>query len=370
MSDRTALLLPILLLLAIPVAAEPAVTLLDLPFKVQAMRGPKSEVAVSVATSGLLPLARPKAGGASADVGDEETAPLVVVWGDGGGAALSLIGDTVKATLLGADAIEGLVAAETPRGASPGTRRALSGPLSAYLTGTTRAVGGTQGAAAITVRERKPVAIGGDPKPVPVATITVSAGADSVFSLYRPRAIRLDGQPAFLATLLYGPARSGLGLVGRQGAAEWTLSKRSQPQDGSPLKIAAVADFARSGSPLAAAVKGPDGTGTLQLWSLGPGDPALVAEAVGYADGEGDIDLAATIEPDQTARPELALPVADRTGIAVVALNGGIKERLRISLPAPVRTGLAALGQGSKARLLAGLADGRLAVVALDGGKL
>ena len=105
----------------------------------------------------------------------------MVVWGEEGGAALSLADGSVRTTLLGAEAVEGLAAAETPRGALPNSRRALSGPLSAYLTGPTRAMGGdgASHAAGLTIRERQPVAMSAEPKPVPVATATVSAGPEA-----------------------------------------------------------------------------------------------------------------------------------------------------------------------------------------------
>ncbi|RZK94972.1 MAG: hypothetical protein EOO66_07665, partial [Methylobacterium sp.] len=56
---RRALLIG-LLIGASPACAEPSVTILDLPFRARALRGPGSEVAIAVATSGLLPLARPR----------------------------------------------------------------------------------------------------------------------------------------------------------------------------------------------------------------------------------------------------------------------------------------------------------------------
>lgn len=145
----------------------------------RALRGSRSEAAVSVATSGLLPITGGKAGAQTGaqQAGDEESAPIAVVWGDDGGAVLALAEGTVTVRPIGRDAVEGLTAAETPRGALPGSRRALSGPLSAYLTGRTRAPDGGAAAAVLTIRERQPMAVSADPKPVPVATATVPAGA-------------------------------------------------------------------------------------------------------------------------------------------------------------------------------------------------
>ncbi|GJE60571.1 hypothetical protein [Methylobacterium trifolii] len=363
-----------LLLTATPAAAaaEPAFVLLDLPFKVAHMRGPRSEVAVSVATSGLLATAGRKSSVPNPADGDEESAPIVVVWGEGGGAALALVDGAIRTTLIGAEAIEGLSASETPRGALPGSRRALAGPLSAYLTGATRAAGGLPGAAGLTIRERRPMAVSTDPKPVPISTITVPAGAEAVFASFRPRALRLSGRPVFAAATLNGAAASGFVLVGRQGEgpeAGWSVVARTPPQEGTPARIAGIADFTGAGAPQVALVKGAAGAGTLQLWSLGTGSPTLSGEAAGYLGGPGDADLAATVEPERGGLPDLALPSADGQALAVVAMKGGLHDRLRVPLPAPAATGVASLGAGGGARVLVGLADGRVAVVSLDGAK-
>ena len=365
MSDRLVRWSLLVTLAASPAAAEPAVTILDLPFQATAMRGPRSEVAVAVATSGLIPLAR-SANAAAPEAGDEESAPLVVVWGKDGGAALSLVDGTIRTTLLGAEAIEGLAAAETPRGALPGSRRALSGAVSAYLTGATRAMGAaTPAAAGLTIRERQPVAMGGDPKPVPVSTVTVSPGPEATFAAARPRAVRLAGKLAFVAATLQGGEASGLALVTRAGIGDWSVAARTPPQDGAPLRIAAVADFAGTGSPRVAAIlaKG----GRLQVWVPAADAFALDGEAAGYAAGSGDVDLAASVEGEDKAAPDLALPGADGTALALVSLKGGIRERARIALPAPAAFGVATLGRGRQARILVGLSDGRVAVVAPDG---
>ncbi len=352
-----------LLLCAAPVAAraEPGIRILDLPFAVRALRGSRSEAAVSVATSGLLPIAGAKVG---RQAGDEESAPIAVVWGDAGGAVLALADGTVTVKPIGREAVDGLSAAETPRGALPGTRRALSGPLSAYLTGRTRAPDGGEAAAVLTIRERQPMAVSTDPKPVPVATVTVPAGGAALFAPLRPRLLRLADRPALLATTLSGAESGGLALIGRPDAgASWTVTARTPPQAGPPLKIAGIADFAGSGTLQAATVSA---RGTLQLWTLHPDRIEPAGEAAGYAAGAGDADLAVTVPAGGV--PELVLPVAGRPEIALVTAKGGLHERLRVPLPAPATTGIVVLGEGAAARLVVGLADGRVAVVAPDGG--
>ena len=352
-----------LLISALPLAAaraEPGVRILDLPFKVRALRGPRSEAAVSVATSGLLPVTGAKA---SQPVGDEESAPVAVVWGDDGGAVLSLTGGTVTVHPIGRDAVEGLTAAETPRGALPGSRRALSGPLSAYLTGRTRAGDGSEAASVLTIRERQPMAVSTDPKPVPVATVTVPAGGEAVFAPLRPRLLRFGDRPALLAATRTGTDSGGLVLVDRPAGGPWSATARTAPQPGPPLKIAGIADFAGSGQPQAATV---NARGRLQLWTLLPDRIEPAGEADGYAPGAGDSDLAVTTPAGGS--PELVLPVAGQPALALVSTKGTLRERLRVPLPAAAESGIVVLGTGAAARLVVGLADGRVALVAPEGG--
>lgn len=367
----------LLSLLAAPVLAaddaELAVTILDLPFAVKAMRGPGSEVSLAVSTSGLLPIARPKP--ASADPkappqDDTEIAPVAVVWGEGGGAVLSLDGGSVKTTLIGAEAVEGLAASETPRGAVPSSRRALSGPLSAHLSGPTRGVGSITGqASGLTIRERQPVSVTADPKPVPIATSTLAAGTESVFAGRRPRIATVDGKPVVLAVAAGPKATSALVLAAKDAAGAWAIAGRTPPQagrepDGAPLAPVAIADFSGPGRPQVAAIREPDGAGVLQLWSYADGAFSLAAEAPGYAGAAADdVDLATVVASEPGKTPTLALPAADRSTLAIVSLKGGITERVRILLPGPAAFGVAALGRGAQARVLVGLADGRLAVV-------
>ncbi|KAB7783410.1 hypothetical protein [Methylorubrum populi] len=382
MSDRRAVLAALLSLIALPaLAAEDGsgVEPVALPFAVKAMRGPGSDVALSVATSGLLPVARAPASADPKATASTALPPVVVVWGEGGGAVLSLDGATLRTTLIGAEAIEGFAAAETPRGAVPGSRRALDGPLSAYLTGPTRALGGAPGQGTVlTVRERQPLGVTAEPKAVPVTTHTLAPGGDRVFAGRTPRITRLDGRPAVVAVTAQGAAGSGLALAvkGKDGA--WTLAAQTPPQAGqgpgtAPLALAGLADFSGTGTPQIAAIRAPDGEGVLQLWriadgALTEGALTLAGEAPGYAGpaaGE-EAELAALVLRGGNP-PDLALPAAGRGAVAVVALKDGRPvERARIPLPAPAAHGLAVLDAGGTAKkILVGLADGRLVAVSV-----
>lgn len=375
------------LLAAAPVLAEPAVTILDLPFKARAMRGPGSDVSLAVATSGLLPLARPK--GLKGEVVEE--APGAVIWGDEGGAVLTLAEGRVVTTLVGAEAVEGFSAAETPRGAVPGTRRAVLGPVTAYLSDPLRATAtAPERAGTLTLRERQPVGMSGDPKPVPVVTTALTAGAEAAFALRRPLAALLDERPVFVTVTAQAggspkeaggsPQQAGgssqpaggssLAVIGKDAAGAWTILARGPVQapgpGGQAQKPAALGAFSQAGRPQIASVAAPDGAGLLQLWAYEGSALRLLAEVPGYTDlspGEDGADLAAALDADADGVQELALPVADRGALAILSLKDGIREIRRLPLPGPAAFGVAAIGRGAQTRLLVGLADGRVALV-------
>ncbi len=370
LAPTTALLAPtaLLALVALPALAEPATVQaqpLDLPFRVTAMRGPGSEVALAVATSGLLPVARAGAGAdpKRASKADEGPRPVVVVWGEGGGAVIDLDGERLRTTLVGAEAIEGFAAAETPRGAVPGSRMAQDGPLRAYLTGPTRALGGAPGretihAAGLTIRERQPIGVTAEPKAVPVATTTLTPGPDQVFAGRAPRIATLDGRPAVIAVTVQGAAESSLVVAAKEKDAGWSLTARTPPQAGSaPLSVAGIAAFSGAGSEIAA-VRTTEGGGELQLWRHSGSTLTQAGAWSGYAGPDaGEAASLAAVLPGEPA--SLVLPLAGRNALAVLSLKGGAPvERLRIPLPAPAAHGVAAL---SPQKILVGLADGRLA---------
>ncbi|MBO1020700.1 hypothetical protein IPV08_12025 [Methylobacterium sp. SD274] len=359
-----------------PVRADPVVTILDLPFRARAMRGPGSEVSLAVATSGLLPLARPK--GLKGEV--VEDVPLAVLWGDEGGAALTLADGKIATTLLGVEAIDGLIASETPRGAIPGTRRATLGAVSAYLSDSVRPnASEPERAATLTIRERQPVGMSADPKPVPIVTTAVAAGAGAAFALRRPIAALVDGRPVVVAVTAQSGG-SALAVVGKtttdankppaEADKAWTVLARSPVQEagagGQALTLAAIGDVSKAGQPRIVAVAAPDGAGILQLWAYEGGALRLIGEAPGYttlSPGEGGADLSALVDADGDGVPELAVPVADRSALAILSLKDGIREVKRVPLPGLAAFGVAAIGQGTRTRLLVGLADGRVALI-------
>ena len=124
----------------------------------------------------------------------------------------------------------------------------------------------------------------------------------------RGRAVRVAGKLAFVAATLQGGEASGLALVARAGMGDWSVAARTPPQDGAPLRIAAVADFAGTGSPRVAAIlaKG----GRLQVWSPAADALTLDGEAPGYAAGSGDGLADAAGSGDADAHPATPAPSA------------------------------------------------------------
>ncbi len=336
MSERAALVVA-LLFLASPAAAEPRVTLLDLPFRVTQLRDAGSEAALAVTTAGLPQLPR-KAG------------PVAVAWGETGAAVLMLSGDKIAVVPLPLDAIEGLTAGETPKGALPGTRRVLSGPVSAYLSGPRRGPDGHPGAAGVTVRERQTVAMSADPKPVPVATATVPPGAGAVFSADVLRPVEIDGALHLLA-LSEHPEGTGLAVIGRQDGT-WRVRAETPPEPG-PLALATDLPGPVPGAVL---VRGAEGR--LERWSLAGGTPVKGKSADGKNPDGKSPDAKGFSAPGAALGGEVVVASRDRTALAYVALKG-LAERARVTLPAPVGAGLAVLGD----RVVVALADGRLATV-------
>ncbi len=208
------------------------------------------------------------------------------------------------------------------------------------------------------------MAVSTDPKPVPVATATVPAGGEAVYAPLRPRLLRLAGRPALLAATVSGAETGGLALITHPNAGEAGASRRARRRSPArPSRSPASPIFRIRGA------SGRDGQRErrLQLWTLRPDTIEAAGDAAGYAAGAGDADLAVT-NPAGGAPPELVLPVAGRPEIALVSAKGTLHERLRVTLPAPVTTGIVVLGEGNAARLLVGLADGHVAVIAPDGG--
>jgi hypothetical protein len=350
--------------LASAVSAEPSITILPLGFEVREFRGPASRAAAVAPSIGPLrsdPTLRDR--------------PMVVVWGEQNGAALSLVGRELRIAPLG-PSFGDLALAERGRDTIPASRVESAGALTASLTGPTRdypheALGGRTHAKQVSVSERKPVPIGAGAQTVPMEVSRVDAGPGAVFEDREPRLVDLGrgGPPDIVTVKSYAGQGSALVVIGRRRGV-WRVVSETPPIGTAQrwLNPAGVADFLGTGDKQIALVRMPHLEGVLQLWALEGDDLKLKAEKTGYANhayGLAAQDMAAVVDVEGDGQPELAVPTLDRRALAVVSFKGGIREIARVPLPGAAATGVAALGSGRDLHLLVGLEDGRVAHVRL-----
>ena len=339
--------------------AEPTVSLVRLPFRAEEFRGPGSRVVAVVPSTDRLREDR-----------SWRDRPIVVAWGPGGSAVLTLQGDTVASVPLGPGS--DIAALERTPNAIPSSRLAAAGPISAFLSEPNSsyphaALGSAVHAGAITIVERQAPQTGGGVQRIQTITTRVEAGPGAVFE---DRALRFadldgDGAPEIVTVKSYFDRGSALAVIGKREGT-WRVLAETPPIGAAQrwLDPAAIADFDGSGRPQIALVQTPHRDGMLQVWGYADGRLTKLREAAGYADhanGQTAVDLAATVMRD--GRPFLAIPTLDRASLALVDLRGGIKELWRVALPARAATGVAALGRDADARILVGLDDGQVAVI-------
>jgi hypothetical protein len=339
--------------------AEPSVTVLPLDFKVAEFRGPASQEAKIIPTTDAMRQHKLGSG------------PFVVVWGNGGAAALYLAGGELRTQPFALPATEGPTLGEAPRDALPGSRVQSAGPLRVHLAGPTKtyvhgALGPDGEARELVVSERQPVTMSGGVQKVPVERTRIEAGPDAVFEDREPRLADLDadGGTEILVVKSYQTRGSALAVVAKRDGA-WRVVAETPPVGEAQrwLNPAAVAAFQGDGKAAIALVKVPHVDGVLQVWAFEAGKLVLRHEAAGYSNhvfGSSAQDLAAAIDLDGDGVPELAIPTLDRGALALLSLKGGIKELRRVALPAKAATGIAALGAGKTAHILVGLEDGRV----------
>lgn len=342
--------------------AEPSVSILPLSFAVTEFRGPTSRVAATVGSTDAFRESRPPIAG-----------PAVVVWGAGGGAALTLAGAEIRIRPASRSSGD-FVALERGRDAIPGSRVRAEGAVTVTLEGPTRAypheaLGSPVHARTLVITERRSAPPTAQPKPVATDVARVSAGADAVFEDREPRFVDLDGDglPEILV-VRSDPARgSALAVIAnREGA--WRMLAETPP-DGEPfrwLNPAAAGPASAAGARGIALIRRPHLDGLLQLWRWEGDRLTLVAEKAGYSNhvyGSAAQDLAATLDGDDRSGSRLVLPTLDRRALAIVTLGGSIEEVARIPLPGRAATGVAVLGRGRDTHILVGLDDGRIADV-------
>lgn len=346
--------------LAGPVRSEPSVRVVPLGFEASEFRGPASRVAATIASTDAFRETRPALAG-----------PLVVVWGRGRGAVLSLAGGevTVRAARKG---VGDVTALETARGAIPSARAQVAGPLGVSLEGPTRdypheALGSAVHSTTLVVTEREAAqAPSTEPRRIGANRTRIEAGPNAVFEDREPRLVDLDGDGTAEILVVRSDRDKGssLAIVARRDGG-WRIVAETPPT-GEPFRwlnpIAPLAAGAPKGT--FALVRRPHLDGILELWRWTGGAPELLAAKPGYANhafGSPAQGLAASFASgDGTAR--LAVPTLDRRAVAILTLPK-LEEVARIALPARALTGLAALGEGAAVHLLVGLENGQVVEV-------
>jgi FG-GAP-like repeat len=175
-----------------------------------------------------------------------------------------------------------------------------------------------------------------------------------VFEDITPRLADLDGDGsaeviAILSSLQKGGALAVYGV--RDGKPALLAKTPFIGQKHRWLNIAGIADYDGDGRPEIALVKTPHIGGKLQFWRFAGSGLKRIASAQGFSNhfiGSRVQNLSATLDANGDARPDLAVPSADRTKLRVMTLQGGnLKELKTIDLGAPV-SGNITLAGGTK----------------------
>lgn len=338
--------------------AEPSVAIVPLGFEATEFRGPGSRVAATIASTDAFRESRPPLGG-----------PLVVVWGRGAGAVLSLADGELKLRPA-RKGVGDFAALETARGAIPSARAEAAGPLGVSLEDPTRdypheALGSPIHARTLVITERDAAPPPStEPRRIGANRTRIEAGPGAVFEDREPRLVDLDGDGTSEVLVIRSDRARGSSLaIAARRDGGWRIVAETPP-DGEPFRwlnpVAPPASGLPKGSVLL--VRRPHLDGILQLWRWTGERLDRVAERPGYANhafGSPAQDLAASYPSgDGTAR--LAIPTLDRREIAILALPG-LEELARIPLPARAATGVAALGEGRAVHILVGLENGQVA---------
>ena len=133
------------------------------------------------------------------------------------------------------------------------------------------------------------------------------------------------------------------------------------------LDPAGIADFTGDGRNEIAIVTTPHIGGTLELWSVRGAKLVRLVAAPGFSNhaiGSRVLDNAAVADFNGDGVVDIAVPSANRGTLRLIALRGGgFAEITSITVPDQITKGIVALGQPKGAVLLAGLRNGKLAII-------
>ncbi|NLH82050.1 MAG: hypothetical protein GX458_14560 [Phyllobacteriaceae bacterium] len=195
-------------------------------------------------------------------------------------------------------------------------------------------------------------------------------GPDRVFEDLRVRLVDLDGDGAPEALVIETDLKHGTALAAYRLSDRGIEPLATSEPTGQPhrwLNPVGVADFAGTGTPLAAAVVTPHVAGSLRFYRLQGKTLAEVGRLDGVTDhiaGTRNLDLSCIVDADGDGVADVVLPSRDRTALVAVSFAGGKAVERRRS---PVSGRISALAcRGGAAT--ASLDDGRRVVVDLRTG--
>jgi hypothetical protein len=236
-----------------------------------------------------------------------------------------------RSVLAGLAAIASPALAQTTPQRLPDTETTRAGDLSAWLTDpTTRYAHGVLGDA---------IEAGGFMVERRGRTLHHLLRPDAVFEDRRVRLVDLGGgTPSALVVKSY--LRRGAALAA-YAIDEGAITPLAESEAiGTPnrwLNPAGVADFARTGTPLVAAVVTPHIAGSLRLYRRAGARLEEVARLDGVTNhviGSRDLDLGRISDIDGDGVPEIVLPSLDRLRLVAVSFAGGT-GRIVASVPVP-----------------------------------
>lgn len=151
--------------------------------------------------------------------------------------------------------------------------------------------------------------------------------------VFEDRRVRLadldqDGEPEAVVVKSYPDKGAAI-------AAYRILPDRIVPLAESPpigrrhrwLNPVGIGDFTRTGEPMIAAVVRPHTRGSLQLYRLAGRTFETIARIDGFTNhirGSLDLDLGRAVDIDADGAPEIIIPSADRSALAVVSFMSGV----------------------------------------------
>ena len=184
----------------------------------------------------------------------------------------------------------------------------------------------------------------------------VGLGADEVLERLGPAWVdlALDGAPELLVATGAGDRGSRVVALGIDGA-------RWEGPVGEELHVLGASFLGPDREVEIAAVRAPDGDGTLEWYRAVDGRLEVVARRSGYrthVPGSANLDQAVLTDGTGDRRPDVVVPAADRQALAVLTRTArGAAEVLRLELPGPLATNVAAVGRADRPVVLGAASD-------------